>query len=117
MAELEGVEKLLWDDFQIALEEKNRALEEFNSVIQDTPSGMPHPDGVQRIKNCSRKYSEARYHMTRALERLNNFRNSGIIPDDLSKKPAQSESALASPTDEPKRGGRGGQLSPSRFDP
>jgi hypothetical protein len=108
MKELEGVEKILWDDFEIAVKEKDRALEEFNSVIEDTPSGMPHPDGVQRIKNCSRRYSEARHHMTRALERLNNFRNSGIIPDDLSKKPAQSESPLSSPTDEPKTGARGG---------
>jgi hypothetical protein len=90
MAALEGerVEKILWDDFEIAIKEKNLALEEFNSVIEYTPSGLPHPDGVQRITGNSKRYSAARQQMMRALERLNNllnnFRNSGIVPDDLS---------------------------------
>ena len=104
----ERIEKLLCDDFEIAVKEKNSALEEFNSVIEDTPSGLPHPDGVQRIKYCSKRYSEARQNMIRALERLNNFRNKGIVPDDLSKKPPQSEPTIATPTDQPKTGSRGG---------
>ena len=119
MAELGGerVEKILWDDFETAVKEKNLALGDFNSVIEYTPSGLPHPDGVQRIKDCSRRYSAARHHMIIALERLNNFRNSGIIPDDLSKKPRQSEAGNATPRDEPKTRSREGQLSPSRLDP
>ena len=103
----ERIEKLLCDDFEIAVKEKNSALEEFNSVIEDTPSGLPHPDGVQRIKSCSKRYSEARQNMIRALERLNNFRSKGIIPDDLSEPP-QSEPTIATPTDQPKTGSRGG---------
>src|ERR1700731_1907929 len=102
------IERVLWEDFEIAVKEKNVALEQFNSVIEDTPSGLPHPDGVERIKSCSRKYSAARQHMIHALERLNNFRNSGIVPDDLNKKPPQSESPNASPVDKPKTGARGG---------
>ena len=120
MAEIEAgrIEKILWDDFEIAVKEKNHALEEFNLVIEDTPSGLPHPDGVQRIKACSRRYSEARHHMILALERLNNFRNNGIVPDDLRRKPPQSEACVATPKDEPKTESRGGgQLSPSRFNP
>jgi len=112
----ERIEKLLCDDFEIAVKEKNSALEEFNSVIEDTPSGLPHPDGVQRIKSCSKRYSEARQNMIRALERLNNFRNKGIVPDDLSKKPPQNEFPITTPSDEPKTRA-GGRLSPSRFDP
>src|ERR1700688_1133979 len=112
----ERIEKLLCDDFEIAVKEKNSALEEFNSVIEDTPSGLPHPDGVQRIKSCSKRYSEARQNMIRALERLNNFRNKGIVPDDLSKKPPQSEACVAIPETSRKPGPERGQLSPSRFD-
>ena len=99
-----GIEKILWDDFENSVLEKNVALEEFNSVIEDTPSGLPHPDGVERIKACSRRYSAARQHMILALERLNNFRNSGIVPDEILKKPAHGESSRASLKDAPKCG-------------
>jgi hypothetical protein len=112
----ERIEKLLCDDFEIAVKEKNSALEEFNSVIEDTPSGLPHPDGVQRIKSCSKRYSEARQNMIRALERLNNFRSKGIIPNDLSKPP-QSELTIATPTDEPKTGSPGGVPKPFQIRP
>jgi hypothetical protein len=42
MIELDAqrIEKLLCDDFEIAVKEKNSALEEFNSVIEDTPQRL-----------------------------------------------------------------------------
>ena len=42
------------------------ASEAFQRVVEEIPSGMPHPDGVQRIKNVSRQLSEARDEMVEA---------------------------------------------------
>jgi hypothetical protein len=36
------------------------ASEAFQKVLEDIPSGIPHPDGSQRIRNISRKLSKAR---------------------------------------------------------
>ena len=59
------------------------ATEEFNAVMGHVPSGTPHPDGVQRIKNASREMSNARDEMMKAHHRLNDFIANGTVPDDL----------------------------------
>ena len=47
------------------------------------PSGLPHSDGFQRMKNVSLQLSMARNEMNTAHHRLNEFLERGIIPDDL----------------------------------
>ena len=47
-----------------------RATEEFETVMGQIPSGLPHPDGVQQIKNASKKLSIARNELTKAYRRL-----------------------------------------------
>src|SRR3954447_15870673 len=39
------------------------ALKEFNEVMDQFPSGLPNPDGVERIKNASIKMNLARKEM------------------------------------------------------
>ena len=48
-----------------------QATEEFEAVTGQIPSGLPHPDGVQRIKNASSKLSTARNELMKAHRRLN----------------------------------------------
>jgi hypothetical protein len=59
------------------------ANQTFNEVIGQAPSGLPHPDGVQRIKNASTELSQARAQMMQAHKRLNDYVEHGIVPEDL----------------------------------
>ena len=47
------------------------AIKEFEAVTGKIPSNLPHPDGVQRIKNASNKLSTARNELMKAHRRLN----------------------------------------------
>jgi hypothetical protein len=58
------------------------ASEVFLALLQETPSGLPHADGGQRIQNASRELSAARTEMERAHSRLNFYLSRGILPDD-----------------------------------
>lgn len=55
------------------------ASEAFQRVIEEMPSGLPHPDGVQRIKNVSRELSKARDEMVEA----NRLLDDQIARDEL----------------------------------
>ena len=54
------------------------ASEAFQKVIEEIPSGMPHADGAQRIKNVSRQLSKARDEMMEAHRLLDDH-----IKDDV----------------------------------
>jgi hypothetical protein len=66
-----------------ATAQKNEASDAFDIVIGQFPSGLPHPDGSQRIENSSSRLSIARKKMMEAHNRLSDFLNRGIVPDDL----------------------------------
>jgi hypothetical protein len=55
----------------------------FNEAIGQTPTGLPHPDGVQRIKNASNDLNFARSQMMDAHKRLTDFIERGVVPADL----------------------------------
>jgi len=55
---------------------------EFKSIIGDIPSGLPHPDGAQRIQNSSRKLAAALRQRERAHNRLDDYLSRGIVPQD-----------------------------------
>lgn len=74
----------LIQDFVDATVREKAASDEFNTVIDQFPSGMPHPDVSERIQDASRKLIAARKEMGRAHSRLNEFLDRGIIPKDLS---------------------------------
>ncbi len=54
----------------------------FLVLMKETPSGLPHADGAQRIKNASHELAIARTEMERAHSRLNLYLSHGILPDD-----------------------------------
>jgi hypothetical protein len=60
-------------------------MREFDEVLDQFPSGIPNPDGVQRIKNASNKLSMARKEMASAHSRLNDYLSRGIVPSDLKR--------------------------------
>jgi hypothetical protein len=66
------------------------AAAEFKGCIKSIPTGLPHPDGTQRIHQASHNLSNARKDMMQAHSRLENFLRSGVIPDDL-KSPGDRE--------------------------
>lgn len=57
------------------------ASEAFLLLMKDAPSGLPHPDGAQRIQNASHELSAARTEMEKAHSRLNLYLSRGILPD------------------------------------
>lgn len=68
-------------DFAKSRHESTRA--EFARVCNDIPSGLPHPDGTQRILNASRAQASAQAAYAAALKRFNDFILTGKIPDHL----------------------------------
>ena len=59
------------------------AAAEFKAIMSSVPTGIPHPDGTQRIHQAAHNLSNARKDMMRAHSRLDNFLRSGMIPEDL----------------------------------
>lgn len=61
----------------------NEGTREFTAVMAQIPSGLPNPDGSQRIKNASGKLTAARKELMKAHHRLNEYIERGDVPDDL----------------------------------
>jgi len=59
---------------------------ELNAIIGDIPSGLPTPDGTQRIHNAGRALSAARNKVVIAHNRLNDYLSTGIVPEDLGRR-------------------------------
>jgi hypothetical protein len=81
----ERVRKILERDFLDAVQRRDSASFRFQDVTRDIPSGLPHPDGKQRIYSASRQYSASLQELSRALKRLTDFREHRIVPEDLNR--------------------------------
>jgi hypothetical protein len=68
------------------------ASREFSTALRDIPGWPPQPDGTQHIKNISHKLTAARKDMMRAHNRLNDYVERGIVPEDL-KRASEEPSA------------------------
>jgi hypothetical protein len=73
----------LFRDVREATERSEAATDAFTTAASNIPSGIPHPDGVQRIRNASRVMTAARNEMMAAHKRLNDLVEHGVIPEDL----------------------------------
>lgn len=89
--EREDVMKILQDDVTCAKQQLDDANRTFDDIIREVPSMLPHPDGIQRIKNVSRDLALSRDKLNEAVERLNNFMLHGTIPQDLQRRPSKKE--------------------------
>jgi hypothetical protein len=83
LATLEKVHDLLQDELKKATERAASASAAFLDVTSQVPSGLPHPDGTQRIRNIAHELAFARTELMRAHSRMDTFLVSGIAPDDL----------------------------------
>lgn len=68
----------------VALNEE--AANEFDrAASQSASTGVRHPDGAQRIKGASGRLSAARKDVMAAHQRLSEFVERGIVPEDLKR--------------------------------
>jgi hypothetical protein len=51
--------------------------------MRDIPSGLPQPDGAQRIQNAAHALAAARNEVMQAHSRLDEFLARGVVPGDL----------------------------------
>ena len=79
------VHRILQEEFRAAVQRRDQASAHFDEVRRAVPSGLPHPDGTQRIHNASRELSAARKEMMKAHNRLNDYLGLGIVPEDLKR--------------------------------
>ena len=77
----------LVEELVVANSELDEAVEAYNRILSDIPSGLPHPDGVQRIHSVSDRLSIAKKNVSQAHSRLSDFLSNGIIPEDLKGLP------------------------------
>ena len=82
-SDYERVRRVLEKQFLEAIKHRDIASVRFHDVNNDIPSGLPYPDGTQRIYNASREYSAALTDLLRVLKRLTDFRERRIVPEDL----------------------------------
>jgi hypothetical protein len=84
------VRRILLLDIAETTARAEAASAEFKMIISSIPTGIPHPDGTQRIHQASHNLSNARKDMMQAHSRLDDFLRSGVIPEDL-KSPGDGE--------------------------
>jgi hypothetical protein len=77
------IHEILREEFEAAKRRMNFASVKFNEVVRDIPSGLPHPDGTQRIHNVGRELADAREKLAAAVVRLNDFVSREVVPEDL----------------------------------
>jgi hypothetical protein len=77
------IHEILREEFEAAKRRMNFASVKFNEVVRDIPSGLPHPDGTQRIHNVGRELADAREKLAAAIARLNDFVSREVVPEDL----------------------------------
>ena len=58
------------------------ASEVLIAIMRDIPSGLPHPDGSQRIQNAAHALAAARKEVMNAHARLNEFLAHGGVAGD-----------------------------------
>ncbi len=78
-----GIQAVLVKALSEATQGADSVFAELTAIMSDIPSGMPHPDGVQRIHNTSDKLALARLELNEAHARLNAYLERGIVPEDL----------------------------------
>src|SRR5258708_17586792 len=78
-ATAQEVRTLLFQDLLGAAARNSDALRDFDEVTGQIPSGLPSPDGAQRIKNASNTLSIARKDMATAHHRLSDYLDRGIV--------------------------------------
>jgi hypothetical protein len=77
------IEERLKGDLEQARAQYQAACGEFDLLVKDIPSGIPHPDGELRIRQTGEASRAALQTYTLALKRFSQYTLSGIVPQDL----------------------------------
>jgi len=88
------VEDLLVEEAKRRQSEYQSTKKTFASVMADIPSGLPQPDGQERIRIAGKANSHALDAWVKALQELNQFCLKGSVPEWIIRK---SESAGKAP--------------------
>jgi hypothetical protein len=76
----------LFQELSEATKRAEAATNAFASITGDISSaGIPHPDGMQRIRNAAREMEIASRGMMKAHTRLTEFIEHRTLPDDLKR--------------------------------
>ena len=68
----------------VAIKAQKIAAKQFKEVVRDIPSGLPHPDGSDLIRNASRELTDANNRVVALLVELNRIYQDG---DGKKRKP------------------------------
>jgi len=66
-----ATQKELKRQLRLAVDAQKQALQRFKEVIREIPSGLPHPDGSERIHQASRELTDAHGAVVALLMKLN----------------------------------------------
>jgi hypothetical protein len=66
-----------------ARERRNLASTALDAILKSAPSGIPHPDGAERVRQASQKWAQAQNAFTEALWDLQQFTLRGVVPQNL----------------------------------
>jgi len=80
------IRTILRDDVERLQAASDIAADQFSTILCEIPSGLPHPDGAQRIRNASVEAAAARTRLMYALRRETAFVMDGTVPEDLRVK-------------------------------
>jgi len=81
----EEILEILEQDLATAREQSALASANFYATLNEVPSGLPHPDGTQRIRNASIQCAHCRTKLLSAMTRLNNYMIHGTLPAELNR--------------------------------
>jgi hypothetical protein len=73
----------LFRDLNEATKQAKAAKDALTATTLNVPSGITHLDGLNRILNASREMTAAWDKMASAYERLTDYLERGIVPEDL----------------------------------
>ena len=60
-----------------------QARRDFKAITDDIPTGLPHPDGTDRIRSAGTSYRSTLNAYALAVRQLNAYAVDGTIPDWL----------------------------------
>jgi hypothetical protein len=75
----------LLQDLLEATARSSEAAREFDGALGQFSGGLPHPDGAQQIQRASQNLTVARQVLMKAHNRLSDYQDRGIVPEDLKR--------------------------------
>jgi hypothetical protein len=79
----ERIIETLKERVRVARAHRDLTSSAFDQVLKSVPSGIPHPDGTERVRQASQKWAHAQNALTEAVWELNEFTMRGVVPRDL----------------------------------